>query len=357
MLFGVLDRYIGRTVLASIMMTLFTLTSLSGIIKFVDQLRKIDQGSYSPFAAGIYTLLCIPQDAQIFFPMATLLGALLGLGKLANYSELVVMQVTGFSRMQIAISVMKVAMPLALLVMATGEWISPRAEQMARNYQAQMIYGGSLLSTQSGLWAKDGMDFIYIERILSDRELSGISIYHFDRQYRLQSVRYAAAAVFENHGWQLFQTHELDLRYPEKIQGTQHLSGEWSTSLTPDKLRVVAMSPEYLSISGLNNYIRYLKQGGQESRRYQLSMWSKIFAPFSIAVMVLMALSFIFGPLRAVSVGIRILTGISVGFIFYVLDKIFGTLSLVYSVPPVIGALLPAMLFLFISIYLLLRHR
>ncbi len=38
--FGVLDRYIGKTIFTTIMMTLFMLVSLSGIIKFVDQLKK-----------------------------------------------------------------------------------------------------------------------------------------------------------------------------------------------------------------------------------------------------------------------------------------------------------------------------
>lgn len=41
--FGVLDRYIGKTIFNTIMMTLFMLVSLSGIIKFVDQLKKSGQ--------------------------------------------------------------------------------------------------------------------------------------------------------------------------------------------------------------------------------------------------------------------------------------------------------------------------
>lgn len=78
--FGVLDRYIGKTIFTTIMMTLFMLVSLSGIIKFVDQLKKAGQGSYDALGAGMYTLLSVPKDVQIFFPMAALLGALLGLG-------------------------------------------------------------------------------------------------------------------------------------------------------------------------------------------------------------------------------------------------------------------------------------
>lgn len=103
--------------------------------------------------------------------------------------------------------------------------------------------------------------------------------------------------------------------------------------------------------------MKYLKQSGRESNRYQLNMWSKIFSPLSVAVMMLMALSFIFGPLRSVPMGIRVVTGISFGFLFYVLDQIFGPLSMVYSMPPVLGALLPSMLFLLISVYMLLKRK
>lgn len=356
-MFGVLDRYIGKTIFNTIMMTLFMLVSLSGIIKFVDQLRKVGQGGYSVLGAGLYTLLSVPKDIEIFFPMAVLLGALLGLGSLATRSELVVMQASGFTRFQIAAAVMKTAIPLVLLTMAIGEWVAPQGEQMARNYRTQMIYGGSLLSTQNGLWAKDGNDFIYIERVVSNKELSGVNIYHFDKNDRLQTLRYAANASFQKGIWQLSQVDESDLSNGQQIAGRQTLNGVWKTNLTPDKLGVVALDPDALSITGLRDYVRYLHQSGQEAHRYELNMWSKIFSPLSVAVMMLMALSFIFGPLRSVAMGVRVVIGISFGFLFYVLDQVFGQLSLVYNIPPLLGAILPSLAFMLISIGLLLKRR
>jgi len=358
-MFKVLDRYIGKTIFNTIMMTLFMLVSLSGIIKFVDQLRKTGQGAYSALDAGYYTLLSVPKDIEIFFPMAALLGALLGLGTLAQRSELVVMQASGFTRLQVALSVMKTAIPLVLLTMAVGEFVAPQGEQMARNFRAQQLYGGSLVSTQNGLWAKDGNDFIYIERIKGDNEIDGVSIYRFNDARRLQSVRYAATATWNQDRklWELAQVDESDLKDPKQIAGSQSLSGVWKTNLTPDKLGVVALDPDALSISGLYNYSKYLTQSGQESGRYLLNMWSKIFQPLSVAVMMLMALSFIFGPLRSVSMGVRVVTGISFGFLFYVLDQIFGPLSLVYGLPPILGAVLPSAAFFAISLYLLLKRR
>ncbi|MGK2888630.1 MAG: LPS export ABC transporter permease LptG [Candidatus Malihini olakiniferum] len=358
-MFSVLDRYIGKTIFNTIMMTLFMLVSLSGIIKFVDQLRKVGRGDYTPLGAGLYTLLSIPKDIEIFFPMAALLGALLGLGTLATRSELVVMQASGFTRLQIAGAVMKTAIPLVLLTMAIGEWISPAGEQMARNYRSQMMYGSSMLSTQNGLWAKDGNDFIYIERVVGDKELAGVNIYQFNPEQKLLSVRYAASAEFDDNAklWRLSQVDESDLRDGKQISGNQTISREWKTTLTPDKLGVVALDPDSLSIFGLYDYINYLKQSGQEAGRYKLNMWNKTFAPLPVVVMLLMALSFIFGPLRNVPAGVRIVTGISFGFLFYVLDKVFGQLSLVYNLPPVLGALVPSLLFMVISLLLLLKRR
>ncbi|MCU5773665.1 LPS export ABC transporter permease LptG [Erwiniaceae bacterium BAC15a-03b] len=358
-MFGVLDRYIGKTIFNTIMMTLFMLVSLSGIIKFVDQLRKTGEGAYTALGAGIYTMLSVPKDIETFFPMAALLGALLGLGTLAQRSELVVMQASGFTRLQIALSVMKTAIPLVLLTMAIGEYAAPKGEQMARNYRAQQLVGGSLMSTQNGLWAKDGSDFIYIQRIKNNSELGGISIYSFNDQRRLLNVRYAASATYDKDRkvWKLSQVDQSNLTDPKQVTGSQTVSGEWKTSLTPDKLGVVALDPDSLSISGLYDYSKYLKQSGQEAARYQLNMWSKIFQPLSVAVMMLMALSFIFGPLRSVSMGTRVVTGISFGFLFYVLDRIFGPLSQVYNMPPFLGAVLPSAAFFAVSVYMLLKRR
>ncbi|RRE17305.1 lipopolysaccharide ABC transporter permease LptG [Klebsiella pneumoniae] len=354
--FGVLDRYIGKTIFNTIMMTLFMLVSLSGIIKFVDQLKKSGQGSYDALGAGLYTILSVPKDIQIFFPMAALLGALLGLGMLAQRSELVVMQASGFTRLQVALAVMKTAIPLVLLTMAIGEWVAPQGEQMARNYRAQQMYGGSLLSTQQGLWAKDGHNFVYIERVKGNDELGGVSIYAFNPERRLQSVRYAASAKFdsENKVWRLSQVDESDLTDPKQVTGSQMVSG---TENQPDAGQTGrgCLDPDALSISGLHNYVKYLKSSGQDPGRYQLNMWSKIFQPLSVAVMMLMALSFIFGPLRSVPMGVRVVTGISFGFIFYVLDQIFGPLTLVYGIPPIIGALLPSASFFLISLWLMMR--
>ena len=169
-------------------------------------------------------------------------------------------------------------------------------------------------------------------------------------------MRYAASAKFdsENKVWRLSQVDESDLTDPKQVTGSQMVSG---TENQPDAGQTGRGCPG--SGCAVDQRAAQLceipKSSGQDPGRYQLNMWSKIFQPLSVAVMMLMALSFIFGPLRSVPMGVRVVTGISFGFIFYVLDQIFGPLTPVYGIPPIIGALLPSASFFLISLWLMMR--
>ncbi|SPY96531.1 permease [Proteus mirabilis] len=54
--------------------------------------------------------------------------------------------------------------------------------------------------------------------------------------------------------------------------------------------------------------------------------------------------------------GLRVVTGIAFGFLFYIVNEVSGRLSLVYGIPAVVAALVPGMLFLVLSLWLLMRR-
>ena len=353
-----LDRYIGKSILGSIFATLLTLVGLSAIIKFVEQFRSVGKGTYDIWQAVAFTGLTIPKDIETFFPMAALLGALMALGNLASRSELVVMQAAGFSRFKIGMAVMKTALPLVLLTMVIGEWGIPQTEQFARDMRARALSGGSMLSMKNGVWAKDGNNFVFVRRVMDDAKLNDIYIYTFDRHRNLTELKHANQASYsENESkWTLRQVNHSMISKDE-IKTSNRLSEKWETNLTPDKLGAVSLRPTSLSISGLYNYISFLRETGQDVSRFELTFWRKIFQPVSVGVMMLLALSFIFGSLRSVTAGARIVTGICFGFLFYVVNEIFGQISVVYNMPAVFGALMPSLLFVVMIWWLLSRKR
>ncbi|MDG6478694.1 LPS export ABC transporter permease LptG [Glaesserella parasuis] len=353
---NVLERYIGRTILASIMLTLFMLVGLGAIIKFVEEFRSVGRGSYDGLHAAYYTLLTMPRDIETFFPIAALLGSLMGLGGLASRSELVVMQSAGFSRFRIGLAVMKTAIPLMVITMIMGEWGVPQTEQYARNMRSIAQSGGSMLATQGGFWAKDGNDFIYIRQIQDERNLNNILIYQFDNQV-LKSIKQAEKATYSEQGWLLQKVDKSEI-HESGITQTRETDQTWKTSITPSKLGIASLKPESLSISGLADYVGFLKDTGQDPKRFEITFWRKVFQPISMAVMMLLAISFIFGPLRSSTMGAKIVIGILTGFVFYVANIVFGNLSLVVSWLPVpIGALIPSLLCLSVVWWLLNKKR
>ena len=130
----------------------------------------------------------------------------------------------------------------------------------------------------------------------------------------------------------------------------------WSSTLTPDKLGVVTVKPESLSLRGLSDYLDYLDANKQDKSRYLLAFWRKIAQPITLAVMLLVALSFIFGPLRSVSMGARIMMGVATGILFFIVNEVLGSLSLVYQLPAIFGAFMPSIIFVSVALYLMNRR-
>ena len=353
--FTILDRYIMRSVLVTSLLSLAVLAGLSSLIRFVEQLKSVGRGTYSVAEAGLFVLYSLPRDIEVFFPMAALLGGLIGMGMLASNSELVVMLAAGRSRLNIVSSVMKAAVVMMLAVMAMGEWVAPQMEAQGRELRASAISGGSLISAQQGVWAKDGANFVNIAEVEDTGRLRDLTVYEFDAQRQLTSVLFGATAVFQNGQWVLNEVTKTQFSVA-KIDQENLPRYVWESSLTPDKLGVVTVKPEALSISGLLDYLDYLYANQQASERYELALWRKLLAPLTVAVMLLVALSFIFGPLRSTTIWARIILGVVTGFGFHVSNEIFGPLAQVYQLPPMAGAALPSLLFAGAALWMMQRR-
>ncbi len=340
----ILDFYIGRVIASTTFLTLAVFVSVSGIIKFVEQMRAVGRGNYDLSHAALYVFYAIPRDVEVFFPMSALIGGLIGIGMLASNSELVVMQAAGLSRLDIIKSVMKTAILLIFVSMAVGEWAAPNGEAKAREIRAQAISGGSLISAKNGVWAKDGDYFVNIGEVLEQGELKKVQIYRFNDQLKLDSWLSAQSAIYQGGAWLLHDV--VDTKISAKNITTNKMSEQlWQSSLTPKKLGVVTVTPESLSVRGLVDYLDYLEANQQDPSRYQLAFWRKLMQPLTVAVMLLVALSFIFGPLRSVSMGARIMMGVFTGILFFICNEVLGSISLVFELPPILGAILPSIIF------------
>ena len=200
---GILDRYVGRTVLMAILLATLTLVGLSALIKFVEQLKQVGQGQYDVWVAALYVLLSTPKELVMFFPMGALLGGVIGLGQLASTSELVVLQATGRSRLNIVMAVLKTAIPVMILILLMGEYLAPITEQKARDMKTQAISNGQMAASTYGVWAREGQDFINIGTVFRDGRLGDLTFYRFDAGQQLLEVAKAREATYADGVWHM----------------------------------------------------------------------------------------------------------------------------------------------------------
>ena len=141
------------------------------------------------------------------------------------------------------------------------------------------------------------------------------------------------------------------------MEGTRHdftVQG-WDLDLTPDLLQVLIVAPDNMAISDLYRYAQRFERQGQDADSYYLSFWKKLLQPVTTAVLVLLAISFIFGPLRQATMGSRVFTAISFGLVFTILQNLVHSMSLVYQFAPLGAVLLPLVLCAGLGLYLLRR--
>ena len=205
-----------------------------------------------------------------------------------------------------------------------------------------------------GLWAKDGPQYINVRSILPGKRLADIFVYEVDHQHHVTHVLHAASAVYRDNHWVL---ENVVHSYLVKGNVIAHREKEhvWDTALSPELLNVVTVKPNTLSVFGLYQYIEYLESNGLSSDQYRQSMWSKLMLPVVSGVMVLLSISFVFGPLRSVSIAHRIVTGVLIGIGYHLFSQMFSYLGLVIKLNPAFTALMPTLLAMLLAVVLIRR--
>ena len=350
---SLLDRYIGRVVLLSIIAVLVLLLVLIGFFQVLTELEEVGK-DYTTSLAYIYVLMTMPRFTYELFPVATLLGSLIGLGSLAGNGELNAMRAAGVSIGRILLSTLKVGVLMLLLVVVIGEYVAPRAELQAQKMKMDALSAHVTLKTRYGFWSRDGNSFINIRDILPNRVLADVSVYDYDGGQRLKRALHAQRAVYGDAGWVLESVRESDFT-PERILVSRHKSMPWSTRLEPSLLDVVTVTPQLLPAWDLWRYIGFLKQNGQSAQSYEVAFWGKLIAPLVTLVMLFLSVPFVFGSLRSVGIGQRVFVGAIFGIVFFLLNRAFSYMAVVYDLNALFSSLIPVLIFFAYALWMFRR--
>jgi lipopolysaccharide export system permease protein len=352
---GILSQYMMRTILSSTALVLVVLLALAGLFEFIAELDDT-QGDYQTVQAVFYTLLRLPNLAFEMLPIAALIGSLLGLGALAGNSEIIVMRSAGLSVAELSGMVALSGAVLLILTGLLGEFIGPPLDYYARNMRVQARYQQGDDQFNNETWVKDGSVYLHLERVNPELEFGNLYMYRFDND-RLASISVAEnSGIDENDNWILENLRETQFERDE-VQVLQSSRSVASFEVSSDLLGNSLAKPLSLSAREMLGYIDYLKRNGLDATKYETEFWYRVSRTFTVLIMPILALSFVFGSLRSGGAGGRLMIGVVIGLAYYLASETLANSGQVFNLNPIFVTWLPSVTLTFITFFALSRIR
>ncbi len=351
---SILSKYLFKVITTTTLIVLLIFLGMDFFVRLMTEFNDVGDGNYTLWTAVAYVLMTMPNDLYTMFPMAGLLGALMGLGHLASHSELVVMRSSGMTLMQIVRIILSSILVFVLIVCIFYETLAPRLNHQAEIMKAVARSRGQAVATQYGIWVREGDSFFHFDAVNRSGAVTGLTRYQFDNEHHLTTVSSAKEGQHQGNGWEV-KGVEITHITADKTTSESSAKQWWPLQLDPLILRIASVEPNQMTLLKLQKIIYYQNQNALRSADFALNFWQRIFAPLTACVMMFLAIPFIFGPLRSATMGLRLVAGISLGFLFYIVNQFIGPFCLLYQIPPIFAALLPLLLFSGVG-YVLMRR-
>lgn len=348
-----LDRYIARNVLAAIIAVQFVLLGLDITIAYIGDLSDT-QGNYTALDVLLYLGMRLPWRFYQYAPVAVLIGALIGMGSMASSNELTIMRASGRSLARIVWGVMKPVLLVVVAVLLVAEFVSPRTEQFAEAWRLEQRQGENAQPASRSGWQFEGNSVYRFGAIRADDVVLDLNRYRFDER-RLVEATHADRAHWEDGVWQLEGITTTRI-FEDHTEAEYLESAAWDTAITPTQLERLLRDVESQAPSELWAYANFLQSQGLQADQPLLYFWQKMLMPLTMGSLVLIAASFVFGPLRTVAAGTRVFYGVVTGLVFKYIQDLLAPASTIFGFSPVWAVLVPTLACAVVGIYFLRRN-
>ncbi len=287
----------------------------------------------------------VPQLAERIMPFTVLVGTMSCYLTLSRRLELVVARAAGVSAWQFVAPAMIVAFLFGTIATTIYNPVAAILHERSKRLEAEQmgeLPSSALQESTSGFWVRQrSSEGAAIINAKSSREqgaqLGGVSVYTFDTAGQFQARIEARSAVLEQGYWRLDEARVYAAGKPPELQDTYRLG----TNLTLEQVRESFATPETVPFWQLPSYIELADRAGLAAAGYRLQYQELLSRPFLLMAMVLLAASVSLRFFRFGGVQKMILSGVSAGFLLFVLSKVTEDMSKSELMPPVLAAWIP----------------
>ncbi len=352
-----IPRYINRQLFKATLFTLIALIGIYSLFEVINEVSRVGQGSYTISVMLSYIALLTPTRAYEIMPLAVLIGGMITMSQLASHSEYTIIRTSGVSIYQIGFILLKFGLIFAIIALTLGEFIAPNTQELGQRLRLDAINKSISIKHKSSIWVKDNNHFINIGILEPGGDIRSLKVYKYNEKNELQESMFAQHGHFlEYEGvWQLNNV-SLSKFSPDKISVQNHKTYRWKSIIEPNILNVLLVVPEQMSALDLGYYISHLHKNQQQTRRYEIALWGKLFYPLACVSMALIALAFTPRQRRQSALGVRLFFGICLGIGFHFFNRFCGYLGLLYAWNPVLVSTIPTLLFLVAGLFIISRQ-
>ncbi len=340
-----LSRYFGLRFLSSTVGTFFGVVVLAGMIDYFELMRR---GADWPNATAVIlaqiSIYRIPQLTEHIMPFAVLVSTMSCYLTLSRRLELVIARAAGVSAWQFVAPAVIVAFLFGTVATAAYNPLAALLHERSKRLEAKMLgeTPSALQESSSGFWVRQkSEDGAAIINAKSSQEqgssLGGVTVYTFERDGHFADRIEARNAALQRGDWLLDDARVYSTGKPPLIEKSYKLK----TNLTLAQVRESFATPETVPFWQLPSYIDMAEKSGLAAAGYRLQYDELIARPFLLSAMVLLAASVSLRFFRFGGVQKMVLSGISAGFLLFVLQKITDDMSKSELLPPLAAAWIP----------------
>jgi lipopolysaccharide export system permease protein len=341
-----LSRYFGMRFLTTAILVFIGILSLVALVDYIEMMRKTAGLPNVPASIVAQTsLFRVPQIAERIMPFSVLIAAMSCYLNLSRRLELVVARAAGMSAWQFVTPALLIAFVLGCLATLVYNPMAAALQERSRRLEVEFLGGtpeSGLQTTGNGFWVRqkndDGQSIV--NAVTSSEQgvrLGGVTVFTYDTEGRFLARIEAKTAVLEPNAWRLSEARIYSTDAPPSERNEYLLK----TSLTPEQVRESFATAETVPFWDLPLYIEIAEHSGLGAASYRLQYQKLLARPFVLVSMVLLAAAVSLRFFRFGGVQKMILSGVSAGFLLYVLSKVTDDLSKAGLMHPIAAAWLP----------------
>ena len=337
---GIADRYIVQEILAPFLLGIGAfLVILVGDILYTlaEFIASRQVGVVTVIELLLYKL---PAILVITFPVSTLVGIVLGLGRLAKDREIQAMRLAGFSLMRIFAPVFAFGIVTTVATFAINEIVAPWANRQANAVIRKAAFADAFPQIREQVFFRGPGNRVYYIGSADDthRELRNVMIYELEGP--IPRLITAGSAGWDGQLWHL---HGGVIRELDAQGFTRYEAGftqmDLAVGIESGSFFAGQKTPEEMTARELHQYVSLFGRG-PGSARFAVEYYRKFAVPFASAIFALLA-----APLgaRAAQGGRFVGVGVCIAvlFVYYVLMSIAKAMGTVGGLDPFLAAWAP----------------